>query len=197
MDRAGHVVYAGTFSRSLAPGIRAAYLVLPPSVLSQWKKLYGNYSCTISRPEQHTLARFMSEGHFSRSLNRMRAAYRKRRNLLLDSLKAWLPPIPYKIVNAHTGLYLLLYLPGIRAEVVSKQAEAAGIRIHTLASYSTDIHYNKKEHHLVPPIQQADYSSVPFLYNDALILGYGGISDAHIDAAVMALAKVIQNSIAQ
>lgn len=170
LDEGGHVVYAGTFSRSLAPGIRAAYLVLPPALLEGWKAAYGDYACTVSRPEQHTLARMMDEGHFARSLNRMRAAYRRRRGLLLEALAARLPTDGYEIENAHTGLYCILRLPGRNAAALAAAARNAGLRVRSLGSYRTA-------------------EAVP---DDALVLGYGGLPDQDIAPAVAALAKVIE-----
>lgn len=59
----GPVVYLSTCSRSLAPGIRIAYMVLPRQLLPAWRAKYRIYSCTVSRFEQQTLARFIREGY--------------------------------------------------------------------------------------------------------------------------------------
>lgn len=172
LDEGGHVVYAGTFSRSLAPGIRAAYLVLPPPLLARWQAAYGDYACTVSRPEQHTLARLMDEGHFARGLNRMRAAYRRRRGLLLEALAACLPPEGWEVENAHTGLYCILRLPGRDAAVIAQNAWQAGLRVRSLGSYRTVAEG-------APP-------------DDALVLGYGGLPDGDVALAVKVLAAIIQ-----
>lgn len=176
LDEGGHVVYAGTFSRSLAPGLRMAYLVLPPRVLKAWQHTYGDYACTVSRPEQHTLARFMKEGHFARSLNRMRNAYRQRRTLVLTALAQNLPPKSYTVQNEHTGLYLLLRLPGRDAIAIAQKARSQGVHIGALAEYR-----------LLPPEEEG------FEEKKALVLGYGGLADEDVPKAVAALAACISS----
>ena len=62
----GPVVYLSTCSRSLAPSIRIAYMVLPEHLLPAWWKTYRLYASTVGRFEQQTLARFITEGYFTR-----------------------------------------------------------------------------------------------------------------------------------
>ncbi len=169
LDEAGRVVYAGTFSRSLAPGLRAAYLVLPPPLMSAWRAAYGDYACTVSRPEQHTLARLMSEGHFARSLNRMRAAYCARRNQLIKALEAELPAGAYTLENTHTGLYFLLRLPGHSALHTAEKARRAGLFVRALAEY-----------------RQGQGEAA-----EALVLGYGGLAEADMAPAARELAGLL------
>ncbi len=177
LDKAGRVVYAGTFSRSLAPGIRAAYLVLPPHLLQKWQVAYGGYTCTVSRPEQHTLARMLDEGHFARSLNRMRLAYRTRRNLLLEALKAQNTGRAHTLANTHTGLFLLLRAEGVPAAEAAKRARANGLRLHALSEYAVE------EKNMPPRFRDGQ--------TDALVLGYGGLVEAEIEAAVEELFRVL------
>ncbi|MFV0413380.1 MAG: PLP-dependent aminotransferase family protein [Oscillospiraceae bacterium] len=176
LDEKGHVVYAGTFSRSLAPGLRAAYLVLPAPLLQSWKQAYGEYTCTVSRPEQHTLAKFMQQGHFARSLNRMRGVYRQRRNLLLQALAAALPAGSYTVQNAHTGLYFVVGLPGKNAVQIANAAPAQGVRVSALRQYVLPGH------------------TAPQKLESRLVLGYGGLANGQIEAAVQRLAHLIQTT---
>ncbi len=172
LDEGGHVVYAGTFSRSLAAGLRAAYLVLPPALLAAWLATYGDYACTVSRPEQHTLARLMDEGHFARGINRVRGVYHKRRNALLAALAEELGGMPWCAENTHTGLYLVLRLPGKAATEIAARARQSGLRLRALDEYRAAAPTNKKT-------------------ADALVLGYGGLRDDEIAPAVGALAKLV------
>lgn len=170
LDQTGHVVYAGTFSRSLAPGLRAAYLVLPPDMGKAWRQMYGDYACTVSRPEQHTLARLMQQGHFARSLNRVRNVYRARRDLLLQQLEQQLAGLDYQVENTHTGLYFVLQTGKLNAFTLAEQARSAGIKIHCLQEYAR----------LADKAQQFN----------GLLLGYGGLQEVDIPRAVGALAKI-------
>ena len=87
----GPVVYLSTCSRSLAPSIRIAYMVLPRQLLPAWRAKYRIYSGTVSRFEQQTLARFIREGYFTRHLARERVAT-ARRDALAASLHAAFAP---------------------------------------------------------------------------------------------------------
>ena len=88
----GPVVYLSTCSRSLAPSIRIAYMVLPEHLLPAWRKKYRLYSGTVSRFEQQTLARFITEGYFTRHLARERVAYKARRDALAAALNTAFAP---------------------------------------------------------------------------------------------------------
>ncbi len=180
MDKHGRVVYAGTFSRSLAPGIRASYLVLPPDLLDAWQARYKGYACTIWRPEQYTLARFISEGHFARRLNQMRLRYRQRLSRILELLAQGLPQNQYEVRNIHTGLYFVLHLPGCDAAGLAKQASLQGIEIRALSHY-------RQENSRGFSLWQGGH--------DALVLGYGGLLEEHLDAATYALLALIKRNI--
>ncbi len=178
MDRQNRVVYAGTFSRSLAPGIRASYLVLPPKLLEAWQNHYHDYACTIWRPEQHTLARFISEGHFSRRLNSVRLCYRQRLTRILSLLEQGLPKSSYQCFNTHTGLYFILKLHNCHASKLANEAAEKNLEIRALSHY-------------------AQQGSAGFSLwqggHDALVLGYGGLPDANLDEALHSLISVMQN----
>ncbi len=136
LDREGRVVYFGTFSRSLAPSIRAAYMVLPPALLARYRAQFSAYSSTISRFEQQTIARFIDEGHFARHLARLRVAYRSRRDALVQGLTEALGAQRIEIRGAHTGLHLLLTVRGARGEAgLVASAREAGVRLTGLSRY--------------------------------------------------------------
>ncbi len=180
MDQHGCVVYAGTFSRSLAPGIRASYLVLPPGLLSAWKARYEGYACTIWRPEQHTLARFISEGHFARRLNQMRLAYRQRLGRILELLEQGLPAGSYEALNTHTGLYFVLKLHGCNANALAVEARQQGIEIRALSQYTQ----KEKEGFFV---WQGG--------RETLVLGYGALSEQDLEATIEALVSFLSEKI--
>lgn len=133
----GPVVYLSTCSRSLAPGIRIAYMVLPAPLLPAWRAAYGLYSGTVSRFEQQTLARFITEGYFTRHLARERVAYKARRDALAAALNAAFPPGAMTLSGLHTGLHLLLTLADPPDDALLERAAAArGVRLSTLRDYA-------------------------------------------------------------
>ena len=72
MDKDGSVIYINTFSKSLSPSMRMGYMILPESLLPQYDKKLGRFSCTVPLLEQYALAEFLDGGYFERHLNRMR-----------------------------------------------------------------------------------------------------------------------------
>ena len=87
LDRAGRVIYIGTFSKAIAPAIRISYMILPPELLTRYREKCWFFSSTVSRIDQRILNEFMKNGHFERHLNRMRSLYRARHDELLSRLR--------------------------------------------------------------------------------------------------------------
>ena len=161
----GPVVYLTTFSKSLAPGIRIACMVLPGPLLARYRQDFALYSNTVSRFEQQTLCRFMTGGYFTRHLARMRLTYKKR----MEHLTAALGPA-LTIRGRHSGLHLLLTMPGAGGEAqMTARAAARGVRLHGLSEY----YLARPE--LCPP--------------DTVVAGYAALPDSDIDAAAAALAR--------
>ena len=135
--RNGRVIYLATFSRSLAPSIRIAYMVLPRWLLKEFRATFAGYSSTVSRFEQQTLRVFLQDGHFLRHLARSRSQYRSRMQQLTAGLSQNLGADRVSFYGRHTGLHLILQLKSgpCEAEMV-KRARAAGIRLSGLSEYS-------------------------------------------------------------
>lgn len=132
----GPVVYLSTCSRSLAPGIRIAYMVLPEHLLPAWREKYRLYSGTVSRFEQQTLARFITEGYFTRHLARERVAYKARRDALAAALNGAFPPDELALMGLHTGLHLLAKLNDPPPDAALRRAaEEQGVRLSLLSDY--------------------------------------------------------------
>lgn len=132
----GPVIYLSTCSRSLAPSIRIAYMVLPRPLLERFRARYGLYSSTVSRYEQHTLAGFIRQGQFTRHLARMRSEYKHRRDALAAALYAAFGRENLTLGGLHTGLHLLLTLKNgpCEADMVAAAA-GAGVRLTGLSGY--------------------------------------------------------------
>ena len=132
----GPVVYLSTCSRSLAPSIRIAYMVLPEQLLPAWHAKYRLYSSTVSRFEQQTLARFITGGYFTRHLARERVAYKARRDALTAALTAAFAPGELTLTGLHTGLHLLAHLRNAPPDAaLHAAARAQGVRLSLLSDY--------------------------------------------------------------
>ena len=75
---AGRVIYLNSFSKTVGPGLRVGYMVLPPALAEAFRGRLGFYSCTVPTFEQLVLTRLLDGGDFERHVNRVRRAERKR-----------------------------------------------------------------------------------------------------------------------
>ena len=132
MDRHGRVIYTGTFSRSLAPAIRLAYMVLPPALLEPWQQLCGGQQPTVSRYEQTVMARFLAEGFYGRYLRRVGKLYADRRAALLEALGKI---EGLTVSGAEGGIHLLLSLPRLSEAELLRRASAAGLPLQGLSAF--------------------------------------------------------------
>ena len=104
------VIYLNTFSKTLAPSIRIAYMVLPDVLMRVFNEKLSFYSSTVSSFDQYTLAKFISDGYYSRHINRMRNFYKGYRKTIIDELKKSPMSDRIKIREATSGLHFILEL---------------------------------------------------------------------------------------
>jgi GntR family transcriptional regulator / MocR family aminotransferase len=130
-----HVVYAGTASKTLAPGLRVGWLVLPHRLVEPVlaaRRVAGGDTATL---EQLALAELLESGAYDRHVRRMRQRYRRRRDELLALLAARMPAGRTRGVAA--GLHLVLELPpgGPREADVIARAAARSLALHELGRF--------------------------------------------------------------
>ncbi len=78
-DGCSRVIYLNTFSKTVAPSLRAGYMVLPEAMLPEFERKLGFYTCTVPTFEQLVLAELLTSGDFERHVNRIRRAKRKQK----------------------------------------------------------------------------------------------------------------------
>lgn len=174
MDLSGRVIYISTFSKSLMPSLRIAYMVLPNTLLHEYNKTFLHYSSSVPRLDQQIVAHFMKEGHFSRHLNRMRKLYKKKLEKLTATLALFAPAV--KISGEQAGMHVVLT---IQTSFSEKQliglAKDAEIRVFGLHSYD---------------IEKSESPS------PRIIIGFGGMTEPQIEQGIhelMASWKISQN----
>ena len=86
LDAHGRVIYLGTFSKTLFPALRLAYLVLPPDLVDAFARALSELYREGQTPQQAVLARFMAEGHYASHIRRMRGVYGARHDALIDAI---------------------------------------------------------------------------------------------------------------
>ncbi len=111
LDRSGRVLYVGSFSKVLFPGLRLGYMVLPGAVIERFTRLATAFFPTPSITIQKTVEAFVSQGHFARHLSRMRTLYTERRRALAAAIESVLPRY-VEIRLPDGGMHFVAWLRG-------------------------------------------------------------------------------------
>lgn len=165
------VVYLGTASKSLAPGLRLGWMVLPPSLTQEVIDAKGasDWSCGVL--DQLTLAEFLNSGAYDRHLRSARLRYRRRRDQLVAALAERAPTIHATGIAA--GLHAVVQLPPGTEQSVVRAAAWQGLGVAGLSSY-----------------RHEDAAASAALI-DALVVGYGTPPDHAWTGALDALCRVL------
>lgn len=118
IDPTGRVIYMNTFTSTIAPSFRVGYLVLPRGLSELLHNKAGMLSCTVAAFEQYTLAKFIGGGYFERYLNRLRAAYKKKKSRIAEIFSNAEIASLIDILPSVTGTNML-----IRLKMADKQRE--------------------------------------------------------------------------
>ena len=78
MDKTGCVIYVNTFTRTISPSLRMAYMLLPLNLLEKFEEKTSFYSCPVPTLEQLAVSNLLDSGEFERHINRVRRNLRKR-----------------------------------------------------------------------------------------------------------------------
>jgi GntR family transcriptional regulator/MocR family aminotransferase len=134
LDRAGRVIYCGTFSKTLAPALRLGFAVVPAPLVAPFVRLATLMDRGIDTINQAVLAEYMRQGLLAPHVRRMRTEYSRRRAALLSAIARHAPsiaPIP-----APGGLHMVGRLADAVDEAAAVQAcRARGLAVAPLAAY--------------------------------------------------------------
>ena len=112
LDRAGRVIYIGTFSKVLSPSLRLGYVVLPDSLVGPAVNLRRLMDCQPNHTIQQAMHRFMADGHFERHLRRTRKLYSERHNLATGFVAEQVANGRLHLIGAsNAGLHVTAHLP--------------------------------------------------------------------------------------
>jgi GntR family transcriptional regulator/MocR family aminotransferase len=165
-----HVIYLGTASKTLAPGLRLGWLVLPTSLreaVVQAKAMDDFGSATI---DQLVLARLLESSAYDRHLRKARRRNRARRDALIAAVRRHLPDAHLGGVSA--GLHALVHL-GRSVPALELMARASEV---SLGVYPLTLHMLR----------------APSERTDALVMGYANLSEPAIDDGVRRLAATLE-----
>lgn len=168
LDPSGNVLYVGTFTKTLFPGVRVAYLVVPTHLVRAFvsmRTVIDGHSAILN---QAVLAEFMETGEFTAHIRRMRQLFKARRDAFVASVERHLAPFG-KLRLPAGGFQAVWYLNEDLEDEVRKKAEQAGILLPSLGGL--------------------------FLKNrgaPGFVLGFAAITQAECEVAVQRLARILK-----
>ncbi len=178
LDSQQRVIYTGTFSRTMFPGIRLGYLVVPPSLTAHALRLRSITDGGLSTSLQRSLAYFMNQGHYNRHLRRMRKLYQSRKALLNALVDKHLPELTLQPNKG--GMHDCYFLPDALTDKndentpldqsIEARANQAKLGIRALSRYS-------RSH----PKRQG------------IVIGFGSTDEADMEAGIIKLAGIIRS----
>ncbi|WP_118184802.1 PLP-dependent aminotransferase family protein [Paraburkholderia phosphatilytica] len=169
LDTAGQVIYVGSFGKTLFPGLRVGYLVVPEALAESFATASAELYREGQLLQQAVLAEFIAEGHFTSHIRRMRALYGQRRQLLLDAAARRYGDA-FAALGGDAGLHLVMQLP-----------EGADDRAVAAAALERDI--------VVRAL--SGYYAAPSRAPSGLLLGYACVPDEEIAPAFEMLADAL------
>lgn len=163
------VLYTGTFSKVLFPGLRLGYVVTPPVLTAAFTQALYLAHRYLSVIDQAVLADFITEGHFARHIRRMRALYAARQAVLIEAIRHELAG--YMTVDAApAGLHLVGWLQaGLDDNVVAAAAAQQDVEVAPISSYT-----------LLPEVRQG------------LVMGYAMLNEGEIVSGIQALKRALK-----
>ena len=168
LDSHQRTIYIGTFSKTLYPGLRMGYMVLPSALVKAFTYARSIMDGHTPQILQLTLARFMEDGHYNAHVRAMRKLYATRRNLMLDAIDRHLKGI-VTALQPQGGLQIpCLLAEGWSEEKTIRQAAHAGVQLPGLSRL-----YNGKDK------------------QQGWLLGYSSLNAREIETAMLRLAGAL------
>jgi GntR family transcriptional regulator/MocR family aminotransferase len=175
LDTAGQVIYVGSFGKTLFPGLRIGYIVVPEALAESFATASAELYREGQLLQQAVLAEFIAEGHFASHIRKMRTLYGQRRQTVLDAAaRRYGDALP--AVGGDAGLHLVMQLPeGADDRAVAAAALERNIVVRALSGYYAQ----------------------PQRAPSGLLIGYACVPDEEIAPAFNTLADAIDATLLQ
>lgn len=167
MDTQNRILYLNSFSRSVSPAVKTAYMVIPENLLELWKKKHVYYYSLVSKQEQYALAEFIRRGYFIKHYKHMRKLYKERREYLKDCLfKNFGDDV--KIYGEDASTYISAEFVSFSTDKLKNTAKKAGVKLLSLNSFNIN-------------------KNTSPLDNDRIVMGIGDLNNEKIRLGVKLL----------
>jgi GntR family transcriptional regulator / MocR family aminotransferase len=168
IDSKDYVIYIGTFSKSLSPSLRLNYMVLPPSMLEIYDKIFSTYQTSVPIVEQKIIQQFMHLGHWDSHLRKISLLNKRRHDRLIHSIQEFMGDNVI-IHGKNAGLHILLELNnGLSEEEIIEKAKAYCVLVYPVSIFW---------------LRQDKYP------NNMVFLGFGGMTESEITEGINTLSK--------
>lgn len=168
IDQYERVIYVGTFSKALSPGLRMAYMILPTWLLSAYQEKFTGYQCTVPLIQQKIMAQFMADGHLEKHIRKICLSQKKKHDVLIHAIKQHMGN-KVRIYGHQAGLHILLeFLDGQQEDKLVRKALEYKIKVYPVSPFW---------------LNKQNYK------NNALVLGYGMTPEKDIPRAVEILSQ--------
>ena len=135
IDKNERVIYLGTFSKALSPGLRMSYMILPKWLLSKYNELFNGYYPTVPWLQQKILSLYMSGGHWERHLRKVRLSYKKKHDTLIQTLTNLMSD---KVIihGNNAGLHIVLeFVNGENQDWLIDTAKSYKIKVYPISPF--------------------------------------------------------------
>jgi GntR family transcriptional regulator/MocR family aminotransferase len=176
LDKNGCVIYVNSFSRSIGPGVRLGYVVVPRDLIRPAITIKSLMDNGLPWLEQAALAQFMREGAWETHVKRLRQAYEKRRDALLVAMKTYLPDARHSDAAAGTHVFVKLPEDILSAVKVQMAAMKEGVRIYPLVDSPAWLFDHLEGH------------------QRSLLLGYAHLTEDQITTGIRLLARCVRGT---
>lgn len=169
MDKDGTVIYTGTFSKTISPGVSIAYIILPKCLLKIYESRFKNYKSTVSLLNQKIVGKFIKNGDWEKYVRKINTIHKKKHDILIFEIENIFKD-KVKIHGENSGLHIILeFLNNAKEEELIEKAFNSNIKINSFSNFWYKDYKSKKTY---------------------IILGYGKIELENINKAVKKLYEI-------
>jgi GntR family transcriptional regulator / MocR family aminotransferase len=171
LDRSGCVIYMGTFSKTMFPGLRIGYLVAPPDLARKLEVSLSHTGQAVPKLLQAAVSEFIREGYFAEHVRRMRRLYEERQRIFVSELRLQLSD-RLSVQPSDTGIQLIAYL---RDCIDDRQISTTAKRFNIVAPPTSRFFLNPQS-------------------KPGLFLGYAATAEERIARGVRELARAFEDN---
>lgn len=165
-DKSDRVIYLGTFSKTLMPGLRLSYMILPTSLVGEFEKINNNVIPDFSMINAITLYLMIKDGHYERYIKKMHHLYEAKRVQLIEQLTQTFQQ-QIKIMDTHAGLHFIVEVEtDYSYDEIEARAMSYDIELYTINRFTVEpVNNQTVAKTLIIGFSQLDIEAIPDAVN--------------------------------